>query len=162
MPPGRSRGDPPRGGHPRDGGAPRRAGPGGGGGGERREPAMPVLAGGAESEAGIPKAPSDERRPGAMEELEHTCPQPRLVSAARPAGGSVRGGSVGARRAGAAEGRDGFPCASCPLPRGAGRLHLALARSLSFRSLWETQGQRSASSGPFPKARKKTEIQNPP
>uniref|UniRef100_A0A669PZP9 choline-phosphate cytidylyltransferase n=1 Tax=Phasianus colchicus TaxID=9054 RepID=A0A669PZP9_PHACC len=40
---------------------------------------MPVLAGGAESEAGIPKAPSDERRPGAMEELEHTCPQPRLT-----------------------------------------------------------------------------------
>uniref|UniRef100_A0A8C9GA07 choline-phosphate cytidylyltransferase n=1 Tax=Pavo cristatus TaxID=9049 RepID=A0A8C9GA07_PAVCR len=40
---------------------------------------MPVLAGGAESEAGIPKAPSDERRLGDMEELEHTCPQPRLT-----------------------------------------------------------------------------------
>lgn len=103
-----------------------------GSGGERREPAMPVLAGGAESEAGIPKAPSDERRPGAMEELEHTCPQPRLVSAARPAGGSVRVGSAGARRAGAAEGTDGFPGAF-PLARCAGRLPLALARSLSFR-----------------------------
>uniref|UniRef100_A0A8C9EL57 choline-phosphate cytidylyltransferase n=1 Tax=Pavo cristatus TaxID=9049 RepID=A0A8C9EL57_PAVCR len=58
---------------------------------------MPVLAGGAESEAGIPKAPSDERRLGDMEELEHTCPQPRLVSAARP--GPRAGPCVGAASA---------------------------------------------------------------
>nr|XP_038024814.1 choline-phosphate cytidylyltransferase B isoform X4 [Anas platyrhynchos] len=40
---------------------------------------MPVLARGAESEPGLPKRPGDERPGGAMEELEHTCPQPRLT-----------------------------------------------------------------------------------
>lgn len=45
---------------------------------------MPVLAPDAESETGIPKSPSEARRSEAMEELEHTCPQPRLVSQAQP------------------------------------------------------------------------------
>ncbi|XP_042644525.1 choline-phosphate cytidylyltransferase B isoform X4 [Tyto alba] len=40
---------------------------------------MPVLAPDAESEAGIPQSPSEARRSEAMEELEHTCPQPRLT-----------------------------------------------------------------------------------
>ncbi|XP_064354240.1 choline-phosphate cytidylyltransferase B isoform X5 [Dromaius novaehollandiae] len=40
---------------------------------------MPVPATDAESDAGIPKSLSDERLSEAMEELEHTCPQPRLT-----------------------------------------------------------------------------------
>ncbi|XP_052650722.1 choline-phosphate cytidylyltransferase B isoform X2 [Harpia harpyja] len=41
---------------------------------------MPVLAPDAESERGIPRSPSEARRSEeAMEELEHTCPQPRLT-----------------------------------------------------------------------------------
>lgn len=42
--------------------------------------AMPVLATNAESETGIPKSLSNELPSETMEEIEHTCPQPRLVS----------------------------------------------------------------------------------
>lgn len=41
---------------------------------------MPVLTTGAESETGIPKSLSNEPPSETMEEIEHTCPQPRLVS----------------------------------------------------------------------------------
>ncbi|XP_008105543.1 choline-phosphate cytidylyltransferase B isoform X3 [Anolis carolinensis] len=40
---------------------------------------MPVLATNAESETGIPKALSNELPSQTMEEIEHTCPQPRLT-----------------------------------------------------------------------------------
>lgn len=42
--------------------------------------AMPVLATNAESETGIPKSLSNELPSETMEEIEHTCPQPRMVS----------------------------------------------------------------------------------
>lgn len=42
--------------------------------------AMPVLATNAESETGIPKSFSNELPSEIMEEIEHTCPQPQLVS----------------------------------------------------------------------------------
>lgn len=42
--------------------------------------AMPVLTTDAESETGIPKSLSNEPPSETMEEIEHTCPQPRLVS----------------------------------------------------------------------------------
>lgn len=41
---------------------------------------MPVLTTDAESETGIPKSLSNEPPSETMEEIEHTCPQPRLVS----------------------------------------------------------------------------------
>lgn len=41
---------------------------------------MPVLTTDAESETGIPKSLSNELLSETMEEIEHTCPQPRLVS----------------------------------------------------------------------------------
>ncbi|KAH0624751.1 hypothetical protein JD844_032509 [Phrynosoma platyrhinos] len=40
---------------------------------------MPVLATNAESETGLPKSLSNELPSETMEELEHTCPQPRLT-----------------------------------------------------------------------------------
>nr|XP_014434713.1 choline-phosphate cytidylyltransferase B isoform X4 [Pelodiscus sinensis] len=50
--------------------------------GEKYSLAMPVLTTDAESETGIPKSFSNELLSETMEEIEHTCPQPRLTLAA--------------------------------------------------------------------------------